>query len=450
MSTLLDDLINARFYQVAGVQQTRRATINFAGDVSVSHDEIAGVMTLTFAAASAPASTTVRVDKAGNDATGSRGGSPYLTIAAALAAAQSGDTVEIGTGTWTEAVTLPDVASLCIRGQGLATVITQASADATVGRSSSETLSTLTLQDLVVYNTKGSGTAHAIALTGVDASGYATGSSDMIRLRGVFAVGGVASSGVLLQCVGNARIEGCVVSGALVCKEVASARIYDTTATTWTAQWTVTENLPGSSTSASITADGLRVSGTTTLTDVVRVTLGGGCELADVDGDLDANATGTHGLLTASCRMGSVDLTTSYTVDAAVGTLDGSTMTSLTVAALSTGGASCSALGCVVTGDVTAGNDSEVYLGNSSYGGLASDGATPGKINRARTVQAVSLSIGSNEPSWAVPFASAPTAALVQTTTSGVDPYVTALNASGIAVVAAAVDSGAKVIVFQE
>lgn len=47
MSTLLDNLINARYYRVNGTDQPRRETIDFSGDISVSHDETAGVMTLT-------------------------------------------------------------------------------------------------------------------------------------------------------------------------------------------------------------------------------------------------------------------------------------------------------------------------------------------------------------------------------------------------------------------
>jgi hypothetical protein len=50
MSGLLDNLINARFYSVNGVEQPRRQTVDFAGvGVSVAHDAPADKMTVTVA-----------------------------------------------------------------------------------------------------------------------------------------------------------------------------------------------------------------------------------------------------------------------------------------------------------------------------------------------------------------------------------------------------------------
>ncbi len=47
MSGVLDNLLNARFYAVDGVQQTRRQTINFIG-VEVVHDATTDTMSLNF------------------------------------------------------------------------------------------------------------------------------------------------------------------------------------------------------------------------------------------------------------------------------------------------------------------------------------------------------------------------------------------------------------------
>ena len=73
------------------------------------------------AGASAGFSNMIYVDKAGNDSTGLRGDirNPFLTINAALAAAQSGDIVQIGPGTWTEAVVLPELSSISLIGSGM-------------------------------------------------------------------------------------------------------------------------------------------------------------------------------------------------------------------------------------------------------------------------------------------------------------------------------------------
>lgn len=65
-------------------------------------------------------SNALYVDVAGSDALGQRGNAaqPFLTMAAALALAQSGDEVLISPGTFTGPVTLPAVANLIIRGSG--------------------------------------------------------------------------------------------------------------------------------------------------------------------------------------------------------------------------------------------------------------------------------------------------------------------------------------------
>lgn len=81
MGNLLDPLINARFYSVNGVEQPRRQTIDFAGDVAVSYD-VDGVMTLIFA--------------------GGSGSSSYTTLAASFTQPAIGATVaiEVGSTAW--------------------------------------------------------------------------------------------------------------------------------------------------------------------------------------------------------------------------------------------------------------------------------------------------------------------------------------------------------------
>jgi len=68
-------------------------------------------------------SNAIYVDVAGNNATGTRGNAarPFLTLAAALAVAQSGDEILISPGTFSSlaaTVTLPALANLIIRGSG--------------------------------------------------------------------------------------------------------------------------------------------------------------------------------------------------------------------------------------------------------------------------------------------------------------------------------------------
>jgi len=91
------------------------------------------------------------VTKAGNDGTGAvnRPDLPYVTFAAVVAVASSGDTIVVGPGTWTEANDISALSGLTIVGSGWDTLLTQAGDPA-----STLTIGTnLTLRNIMVKAT---------------------------------------------------------------------------------------------------------------------------------------------------------------------------------------------------------------------------------------------------------------------------------------------------------
>lgn len=125
MSGWLDEMLNLGGYATimsSGTALTQRRTLNVIG--GSSYDDAVNQRTIVVipAGATKPGdSRTLYVDKNGNDTTAQRGniGLPYLTITAALAAAQSGDVVRLGPGTWAERVYGPELAQWSLVGSGV-------------------------------------------------------------------------------------------------------------------------------------------------------------------------------------------------------------------------------------------------------------------------------------------------------------------------------------------
>ncbi len=123
-----DELFGPVRAYLVGVAQVVRAKWNFSSDFSVSDDAVNGWLDISVSGAGGGGmSRVLYVDKAGHDASAVRGSikKKYLTITAALAAAQSGDRIEIGAGTYVEALTLPNLAKLAIVGAGRDVTIIQ-------------------------------------------------------------------------------------------------------------------------------------------------------------------------------------------------------------------------------------------------------------------------------------------------------------------------------------
>jgi hypothetical protein len=144
----------------------------------------------------------LRVDAVyGNDSTASRGGPPYLTVNAAVAAALTGDTIWVHPGTYTlsSPITLPD--GICLRGQNTQTTTIQYTATAnatllTMGENTRVEDVTLKLNSTGHYTLKGivfpgntSVTAKLrTAVVSVNNSGASTGGSSTVY--------GVEASGI--------------------------------------------------------------------------------------------------------------------------------------------------------------------------------------------------------------------------------------------------------------
>lgn len=176
----------------------------------------------------APVGATLFVDAVnGNDTSGTRGRAdlPYRTIGAAVAAASSGDVVQVGPGSFTESVTLKNIAELTLRGSGThATKLTGALTTDVISRTSSTSLTALTIEQMSIAT---NGEAKCIVLTGssVATPGYAVGASDKgIILRDL--VLAAPTTALLLTCIGKLRTQDIkLTSGAAQFDEIGAAEL---------------------------------------------------------------------------------------------------------------------------------------------------------------------------------------------------------------------------------
>jgi hypothetical protein len=267
-------------------------------------------------------SSVVYVDKAGDDTTGARGdiGKPFLTIAAAMAVAQSGDVVRVGPGTWAERVIFPSLGSLSLVGSGVdATLIDHSEeSEPVVYVYPTSEIDSILIRDLTV---KVSGPGNAIGIGGSAAKIWRVTIQD-VRWRAD------DSSGASIESAYETHIAGCdgdaigfggcpkVFVSASSFEETSGAQWLDSNTTDW-----------GSAFNGAIfsgcSLGAFRAYGS------ASVTLTGCAATAFTAAEhLDAS---THGTATASgCNLGAVTISAIADTDR-VATLDGCHMASLTV-----------------------------------------------------------------------------------------------------------------------
>lgn len=339
-------------------------------------------------------SKTLYVDKGGNNATAQRGniGLPYLTITAALAAAQSGDVVCIGPGTWTEDVTLPELAEISLVGAGRdQTRITGVAADATIqGAPTTTELQRCLIADLTAYN-PGVGVGYAIDITGsgLASPGNFLSAATGLVLRGVRTITD-ASVGNRVRCAGRVDVmPDCDLDG-LSLRAVGAANVggvvgYDGTLSI---AFDPADTLPTGYTKGTATLLGCRAV-STAVSKLANVTATGS-DLGAVTGTLTTDG-GDFGYITANaCKLGAVAISGDSADTGA--NLSASSMASLAVTR--SAGAervAVSARGGAIAGAVSAGNGCDIDIRGSSFVQSSLAAVGDGTIERSRHRQAIAL-----------------------------------------------------------
>lgn len=268
-------------------------------------------------------SSVVYVDKAGSDATAARGdmGKPFLTIAAALAAAQSGDVVRVGPGTWAERVYGPELAQWSLVGSGVdVTIIDFGDGEVEPPLIVAPQVTKLTeclIEGLTVkcpnsYALVASGTGAGIdQLIVRNVKQYTDGSvgSEFVRIGKVVVSGCWVDRMVFGGCM-DVAVDSCT------CDEGVSVQWLDSDTTHWGSGFNAA-TIAGSGISA------FYARGSANVTIV-------GCEASGLVVD-PVGAAASHGTLTASgCNLGTVIISAIADTNR-VATLDGCHMASLTV-----------------------------------------------------------------------------------------------------------------------
>jgi len=145
----------------------------------------------------------------GNDTTAKRGSITfsYATIQAALDAAQEGDVVWVGPGTYTEALVWPDTENLTIQGVGLTSVITTADASPTVAIAPTDNVVTSAIiKNVFITNT---GAQPAIQVDGTNCNDL--GNPGVLQFQDLFLTSTGATTVDLTIC-GNVEFDN--VSGS--------------------------------------------------------------------------------------------------------------------------------------------------------------------------------------------------------------------------------------------
>ena len=170
--------------------------------------------------------TVLYVDSEDGTSGGTRGdlSKTYDTITRALGDAATGDIVMVGPGTYAENLTIPNIASLTIKGAGRVSKIVGTGAT-TITRVSSSALTRLEIADLWITNTSTAGIPINLDGTNVSTAGYAVGSG-MVELRNLFVE--PASAGVdamAINCVGRLYVQDVRAKGVVDLDDIGEARL---------------------------------------------------------------------------------------------------------------------------------------------------------------------------------------------------------------------------------
>ncbi len=448
----LDALIGPTFVLVDGTPvATHRNRINLIAGTGVSLAPADNVgeertdVTVTSATASGGMSTTLYVDKNGDNGTAARGsiGLRYSTIAAALAAAQSGDTIHIGPGTWTETLTDPDVAVLTYEGEGWTTQITSAAA-ATIARNTNSICTTRFFRNLAVINTN-------VAGNGIyfDGSSYAGGyfAGGILSLENVY---GLAQSGcpaLSVLCSSDVSVDASCSLSMLQVKEVVAATIGAARVNKVYARWDTGATVPTGN-KGTLTLRGTRMTTSLELAGVVQADADGACYATLVTAALLTNAgSGDTGSLTYAGRCGNVTVT-GPAENKTIANLSGAHFEDLTVSSTSGAGRLIvHAHGAYSDGIIAGGADVDFEFDGSD---IPEPTMTAGGAVNRSFVRRGAIGLINGALSFAIkpPFVDANYTALVCPRSSGTDWRVTAKTPSAVEITSSAVDAGAELVIY--
>lgn len=444
MSGWLDEMLNVGGYATVmaeGTALTQRRTVNVIG--GQSYDDAVNQRTIVVipAGATKPGdSMTLYIDKGGNDTSAERGnaGLPFATIEAALAAAQSGDVVQLGPGTWTISslapLEWPDLGRLTLRGAGRdsTTIVGSMSGAAVLTVAPALHGAQIIIADLTIAETGGSACSLAI---GDDTYRIAS-----VELRDVRTLSST-DHGIELQSILDLYVAGCRLD-KVYAHGVVRATLSDCHCTSvyrfgWdsddTTLWTSENAVYSDVQTVGCYGAGLTAEG------IVRVSADGGC-LGALTATLTSDGEEAAGYVTAQSRFNIVAISGDSEFTGA--NLDGSTMASLAVTR--SAGADrivVTARGGSIAGGVSAGEGCDLDIRGSHFLQASLEavgspiGGHKGTIERSTHREAFNLPDGGTTVALAVPFTTANYSVAYELTTgSGAPVYTTSKTATGFAV----------------
>lgn len=206
----------------------------------------------------APWNGVLYVSTTGNDATGARNDEsrPYATVQAALNAAQTGDTVWVGPGTFSSgavSVTWPNTEGVTLRGMGPeATKLTSSSAVSvptlTIPAGASVVIQNATIQDLEIEKTDTSSTTNACFFADITANPLLAGANGLVMRNVKFTRNAPAGAGAgfydacslsqvnrfaLINCSGQVRAFNCGEGYIVDCRIFGQGDVFGGLISTW-------------------------------------------------------------------------------------------------------------------------------------------------------------------------------------------------------------------------
>ena len=315
---------------------------------------------LAMARLATPWNGVLYVSTTGNDATGTRNDEsrPYATVQAALNAAQTGDTVWVGPGTFSSgavSVTWPNTENVTFRGMGPeATKLTSSSAVSvptlTIPAGASVVIQNATIQDLEIEKTDTSSTTNACFFADITANPLLAGANGLVFRNVKFTRNAPAGAGAgfydacslsmvnrfaLINCSGQLRAFNCGEGYIVDCRLFGQGDVFGGVITNWSnpsagvvtllnaKQRFVSCTIKGSTANG---VPGLQIGG------APNVDFDPGCTIEDgigLNGSLTRYSAAFVPIVSFQGRWsGNLSLTYSGATNAATFTFDGSTQTS--------------------------------------------------------------------------------------------------------------------------
>jgi hypothetical protein len=240
---------------------------------------------------------TVFVSKNGNDGTGTRNSltTPFLTIAAGLAAAQAGDTVQVGSGTYAEDdLDWPELNWVQLVGAGGANTTIQSSAGTNsinIAPTAAAVTGGALIKDIFFWNS-GAGASGV----SIDCTAQPTSFDGGVAIVDCAFVNSVDAPGVLVRTCNQVllrNVNGKDVSWDI--KNCAKGYAYDSLVNNITVDWDAATD-PPSGTRGAFAMTGVQSKGTLTVNGEGWVGMGNDCQVAAIAGALGDDAS-IHGII---------------------------------------------------------------------------------------------------------------------------------------------------------